>query len=308
MATCFVVVGIFSGIAAASARDFDAPASNDSSQQFPNALNVPPNVQRLDTPNDPDYDRAEPDDEDAVTPSTNLYDERFDLFGFPSRSLGALAPSYREGPNATLPVPVLGTKMVSGFNAAGAWKIERGHPDVTVAVLDTGIKWNNEGVRLQIRLNRGELPAPQGSCAGSDPYDCNNDGAFNVADYANDPRVSHTAGPHGSAQIDGEDLIATFTGGAFGGDADNNGYVDDIAGWDFFDNDNNPFDASSYFAASGHGTGRMNEVAERGNDGQGEIGVCRDVRSCPSEHGTPSCPTATRSAWACSTPPTTAPK
>jgi hypothetical protein len=66
--------------APATARDFDAPASHDTSRQF-----TPGNVQRQDTPNDPAYDAAEPDDEDHGT-ATSLYDERFDLFGFPSRS------------------------------------------------------------------------------------------------------------------------------------------------------------------------------------------------------------------------------
>src|SRR5436190_8539710 len=67
------------GIATAAPRDFDNPASNDTSQQF--GLT---NVQRQDTPNDPDYDRAEPDDQDAVG-DTNIYDEQFGLFGFASQ-------------------------------------------------------------------------------------------------------------------------------------------------------------------------------------------------------------------------------
>ncbi|MBN8870660.1 MAG: FG-GAP repeat protein [Solirubrobacterales bacterium] len=255
---------------ASAARDFWNPASNDSSQQFP--LLPPPldgNVQRDDTPNDPGYDPAEPDDEDGGA-ATNLYDERFDLFGFPSAQTPLTL--YREGPNAL-------KKQVSGFNAAGAWKVTRGRPDVQIAVLDTGIKWDREGLRLQVALNRNELPLPQkAGGAGCSAYDCNGDGAFNVADYAADPRVDHAAGPHGSAEIDGEDLIATFSDGS---DADGNGYVDDIAGWDFFDNDNDPFDASSYFAASGHGSGRMMEAAERGNDGQGELGVCPGCQVIP---------------------------
>ena len=37
--------------------------------------------------------------------------------------------------------------MVSGFNAAGAWKITRGDPRVSVAVLDTGVNWDNGGLR-----------------------------------------------------------------------------------------------------------------------------------------------------------------
>ena len=57
--------------------------------------------------------------------------------------------------------------------------------------------------------------------------------------------------------------------------------MDDIAGWDFFDDDNDPQDTSSYFAAGNHGTGRASEVAERGNDGQGSIGVCPHCQIVP---------------------------
>jgi len=110
------------------------------------------NPQRQDTPTDPQYDRAEPDDEDHGT-ATNLYDERFDLFGFPS-ALTRTTALYADGPHA-------GQPMISGYNAAGAWKLERGRPDVVVAILDTGIKWDREGLRLQVHLNRGELPPPQ---------------------------------------------------------------------------------------------------------------------------------------------------
>jgi hypothetical protein len=254
-------------IAAASAfgRDFEHPASQDSSQQFSVA-----NPQRQDTPNDSGYDSAEPDDEDGVS-STNLYDERFDLFGFPSQHTRTTA-IYGTGPHA-------GQPQVSGFNAAGAWKLERGRPDVSVAILDTGIKWDREELRLQVRLNRAELPRPEhvnGTTCAS--YDCNGDGLLNVADYADDPRVSHTAGAHGSAAIDAEDLIATFSDGS---DGDGNGFVDDIAGWDFFDNDNDPYDASSYFAASNHGSGRAENALEQGNDGDGGIGVCPHCQLLP---------------------------
>ena len=45
----------------------------------------PTNV-RDNTPDDPDYDRAEADDETAgVTPSTNVFDERFTCSASPDR-------------------------------------------------------------------------------------------------------------------------------------------------------------------------------------------------------------------------------
>jgi Subtilase family/RTX calcium-binding nonapeptide repeat (4 copies) len=257
------------GVAAAAGRDFEHPASEDPSQQF-GILNP----QREDTPDDPGYDRAEPDDEDGVS-STNIYDEQFGFFGFPSARTRASA-IYKEGPHA-------GQPMISGFNAAGAWKLERGRPDVAVAVLDTGIKWDRPALSSQVRLNRGELAPPsslgEDPCPsqGSDPYDCNGDGVFNAADY--EGLVDGDASSHGVAgKVDPEDLIETFSDGT---DADGNGFVDDIAGWDFFDNDNDPFDASSYFAAANHGSGRASEVAERGNDGEGGIGVCPHCQLLP---------------------------
>ena len=258
-----VVLLVLGAPAYALARDFEHPASQDTSRQF-----APGNVQRQDTPTDPDYDKAEPDDEDGSS-SSNLYDERFDLFGFPS----ARTPTaiYREGPDA-------GRPMISGFNAAGAWKLTRGEPSVTIAILDTGIKWDRESLRTKVHLDRGELPMP-GCGAHPDAYDANGDGAFDVRDYECDPRVHPDAGAHGDpAKVDAEDLIATFSDGT---DADGNGYVDDIAGWDFFDDDNDPYDASSYFAAANHGSGRADEAAGATDDGAGAPGVCPHCQLMP---------------------------
>jgi hypothetical protein len=271
------------GVAAgAGANGFEHPASSDTAQQFvPGA-----NVQRQDTPDDPSYDQAEPDTLHGHT-SSNFYDERFDLFGFPSE----LTPTavYRDGPHAGLP-------MVAGFNASGAWKAERGRSDVVIAILDTGVNWGATGLRLQIHLNTGELPYPEladGSSCGR--YDCNGDGVVNVADYANDPRVSLSypgrTGPSGL--ITAQDLIHAFGDceisahlvvGCTAGqhwDNDHNGFANDIAGWNFFDNNNDPTDLSSYFAAHYHGTGRALDAAETGNDKQGSIGVCPHCQILP---------------------------
>ncbi|CAN5559966.1 hypothetical protein BH10ACT11_BH10ACT11_04790 [soil metagenome] len=270
-------------IALAAGRDFDNPASTDSSQQL--GLT---NVQRDDTPNDPDYDRAEADDPDSATadPSSNIYDERFDLFGFASPR----TPLARYADPTDL--ARFGKGQVSGFNAAGAWKKTRGSSDVAVAILDTGIKWDKEGLRTKIKLNGGELPTPQHDRAAStepgqdcstftNADDANGDGAFNVVDFSCDTRLDPTTGEHGNdSRVDAEDLIAT-PAFANGSDGDSNGYVDDIAGWDFFDNDNNPYDASSYFAAAGHGSGRALEAVESGDDGQGAIGVCPKCQELP---------------------------
>lgn len=235
---------------------------------------------RVGTPDDPDYDCAEADDEDGQTCAGDLFQQSVNLFGF--------APSF--GPQAGVPPtniatylegPKQGEGQVSGVSADSAWKVSIGRFDATIAVTDTGIRWNNNGVRQRVRLNEGELPRPQ-SADGTElnnpsdlifsGYDVNGDGAFNVNDYADDPRVDKNGGPDGVADvIDGQDLIVAFSDGS---DADNNGYVDDIAGWDFFEDDNDASDTTSYSAAGGHGTGRMNDAAEEGDDGAGNIGIC----------------------------------
>ena len=157
---------------------------------------------------------------------------------------------------------------------------------MSVAILDTGIRWQEQELADKVRLNRGELPLPQHAnatdCAN---YNCNGDDAFNVADYADDPRVSESAGDDTSdtgsnadAILDASDLIATFSQGT---DSDSNGYVDDIAGWDFFDDDNDPYDASSCCSADGHGTGRALEALAKTNNGAGDTGLCPKCQLVP---------------------------
>ena len=236
------------------AAGFEDPASREPGQQLdtlPPPVPYGPNVQRDDTPNDPDYDQTERGQSD------NVFEQRSDLFGFAPQSTRDDA-RYSAGPAA-------GRGMVSGFNAAGAWKLSRGDPGVTVAVLDTGINWDNQDLRTKVRLNAAELPTPKladGTDAGRD--DVNANGYLDVDDFKDDARV-------GKPKPTGQDLIRAFSDGT---DADGNGYVDDIAGWDFFDDDNDPADASSYFAAENHGSGRAEEAVEPGNDGAGSIGVC----------------------------------
>ena len=75
--------------------------------------------------------------------------------------------------------------------------------------------------------------------------------------------------------LDAGDLILqTFSDGI---DDDGNGYVDDIAGWDFAGDDNNPYDDGR--AASG--TQRALEAAAQTNNGVGGAGVCPGCRVLP---------------------------
>ena len=155
---------------------------------------------RLNTPNDPDFDRCEPDDPQVPT-CTNTFGQQYERFGFAPNGSQATALYHnptdphvqRHSAQNTLAGRIpLG--QIPGVSADRAWKYSTGAPSVQVAILDTGIRWSNGSLRKKVALNRSELPMPQtgsGTCA---QYDCNSDGAFNVVDYANDPRVSPTTG------------------------------------------------------------------------------------------------------------------
>ena len=260
--------------------DFGAFSSSSSSQR-PNPSESP----RVKTPNDPSFDRCEADDEDTATREcTSYWNEQYGLFGFgPDSSSGLPLPATyldpaqldQQGRNANLAAGNPPLAQISGVRADTAWKYSVGRPDVSVAILDTGIEWQNEHLVDKVRLNTRELPKPQGSSS----YDKNSDGAVSVADYASDTRLKKTAGDKESDEIlDGSDLIATFSDGS---DADGNGYVDDIAGWDFFDDDNDPFDASSCCSAEGHGSDRAESAVGETNDGKGDASLCPECRLVP---------------------------
>src|SRR3989454_5375668 len=183
---------------------------------------------RANTPNDHDFDYAEPDDEDGdyMPNAASVFDEDHRLFGFAPNDTKNTA-LYGDPNN-----PRAGQPQVSGVSADLAWKLSIGDQSVGIAICDTGIRWDREELRRRIRLNTGELPVPCGPTAGMKgqalaAYDCDGDGIFTPDDYAG--IVAPNEGPHGDpTKLDGEDIIVHFSDGV---DDDGNGFVDDIAGW-----------------------------------------------------------------------------
>ncbi len=194
-----------------------------------------------------------------------------------------------------------------------AYRTTTGRPDVTIAVLDSGIKWNDatamSDLRKKTRLNAAELPRPTVTrstptepgqvCAdfrvrGAPflPDDLNGDGVFNVVDFSCDRRVTADpakgVGPNfpkgspneGDPMLDPQDVLIAFTDGR---DDDGNGYVDDMVGWDFLDDDNDPYDDVQY----GHGTGESRDSTAEADNGESSAAA----RTAPSS----TCAWATRS-------------
>ncbi len=160
---------------------------------------------------------------------------------------------------------------VTGSSVDLAWQVTTGRPDVVIAILDSGIRWHRPLPDLVAKfyLNRGELPIPEGASNSADPWDRNGDGVFNIRDYEAGQgwqRDSRVRDENGNGVLDPEDLIFLFSDGH---DGDGNGYIDDISGWDFFEDDNDPLDEVDY----GHGTGEAHDSTAEANNG-GSVGTC----------------------------------
>ena len=139
----------------------------------------------------------------------------------------------------------------------------------------------------------GGMPGGEPGASGAIPYDISGQGVFDTLSYACDSRVAHVVetyprctnppatkacrnGPPG--MLAPEDLIIAFSDGV---DHDHNGYANDIAGWNFVDNNNDPFDDVQY----GHGTGEDEDSTAEANTSAGEVGSCPNCTVLPLRVG-----------------------
>jgi MYXO-CTERM domain-containing protein len=166
--------------------------------------------------------------------------------------------------------------LAAGMSADTAWLLSTGDDRVVIAVLDSGIKWSERDLNTKHYINARELascPPPGADTAAADPfrgYDVNEDGVFNIRDYDDATWLTDL---NQNGLRDPQDLIwGTSDLGpcSDGFDDDGNGYMDDISGWDFFWNDNDPSDDTDF----GHGTGEANDSGAEIHDGGGRPSVC----------------------------------
>ena len=275
---------------------------------FPGA--DPTESPRANTPDDSRFDECEGDDADGMQECASYFEEQYEAYGFrpdsavegpgvptvykpavppdPMDPLNLCPQLDAQGRAANIAAGDLECAMISGVRADTAWKYDTGNPDTTIAILDTGIEWQEQELRTKVALNRDELDMPLwdrgggplegAACGPAAPnpgnYDADGNGAFNVLDYRCDSRVDLTDGQNtsdvgGNADtiLDASDLIGQFSDDVDDDPSGGNGYVDDIAGWDFFDDDNDAFDASSCCSADGHGTDRAREAGGETNNG-----------------------------------------
>jgi len=166
--------------------------------------------------------------------------------------------------------------LTAGMKVDQGWLLSTGDPTIIVGVLDSGIKWSEGGLIEKHYLNARELracPPPGADVNNADPFvgfDVNGDGMFTIRDYDAAPWLEDI---NFNGRRDPQDLIWGDDGGGACSDSvddDNNGYTDDIAGWDFFWNDNDPSDDGDF----GHGTGEANDSSSEIHDDGGRGGIC----------------------------------
>jgi len=190
-----------------------------------------------------------------------------------------------------MPEPAAGIVRRASETAAGmsvdlAWRVSIGDPRVVIAVTDSGVLWDEPDLLDKLFINHRELSAhkplhaDQSACGGLGDFagfDCNGDGTFTIGDYAESMTVAMDD-RNGNGVIDPGDLVLAFSDGI---DDDGNGYVDDIAGWDFLKDDNDPFDDTR----DGHGTRDAAITAAATNNGVAGAGVCPRCRVLPLRVG-----------------------
>jgi len=150
-----------------------------------------------------------------------------------------------------------------GSQAGEAWAAGyTGSSKSIVGVIDTGIDYTHSDLYLNVWLNQGEIS----SVLRSTLTDVDIDGLITFYDLNNVANATRVTDFNFNGYIDAGDLLNDIRW-ENNIDENGNGYVDDLVGWDFANNDNDPFDDNS------HGTHVSGTIGAIGGNGSGVAGV-----------------------------------
>lgn len=150
-----------------------------------------------------------------------------------------------------------------GSQANEAWADgDTGAMTSVVGVIDTGIDYTHPDLYLNIWLNQREIPTTFRARLS----DIDTDGLITFRDLNGAANASYVLDYNRNGRIDAGDILndARWENRA---DEDGNGYTDDLIGWDFVNNDNDPYDDN------GHGTHVGGTIGGIGGNGVGVAGV-----------------------------------
>ena len=170
------------------------------------------------------------------------------------------------------------------IDAPQAWFFHTGSYETVVAVVDTGVDYTHEDLYENIWLNENEIPFG----IRIQLQDVDVDGILTFRDL-NDP-VNQGPGliedSNGNGRIDGGDALDQWSDG-YDDLLDGNGYVDDLIGWDFVDDDNDPMDPNGHGSHTAGTIGAMANTTHPGGAGDDVVGVAWQVRLQPVRIPTP---------------------
>ncbi len=165
-----------------------------------------------------------------------------------------------------------GGKYGIDIDMPAAWSITTGKMTTVLAVMDDGVDYTNSDIYLNIWLNQAEIPTGlKASLSDSD-----SDGLITFRDLNAPANAAFVNDVNANGYIDGGDLLRDARW-ADQVDGDSNLKIDDLIGWDFQDNDNDPMPG----ATGGHGTGMAKQIGGIPNNGIGQVGVNWQISMMP---------------------------
>lgn len=158
-----------------------------------------------------------------------------------------------------------------GSQAAEAWALGSiGKTNNVVGIIDTGMDYTHPDLYLNLWLNQKEIAAS----LRANLQDIDADGVISFRDLNDSRNAAWVSDRNSNGYIDGADLLADARW-ADRTDGDRNGFIDDLIGWDFVNNDNNPLDDNL------HGTHVAGIIGGVGGNGIGMAGVNWNIEMMP---------------------------